>query len=351
MKERLVNFLKKPAFYLPALICVALVLSFALLSPSFIHRSRQDTNSTIEDNAPSSNVDDIQAGQTAPDLTPEDDTSDNDSTNNSVAKNTASNDKASSDSTSSHGTDPTPTPAPDPTADPESLSATVAYYSDSQSDTDAEDQNHQRVVDYIMATSANPVFHAGDLMEDGTENSLNRFNAVTTVMLSVKAFYSAHGNNERNSSLYFDNFTYPGNEHYFSVNTGNLHMITLDNYALSVAVGSAQYNWLLSDLQSAASQDRLTGVMFHYPIYGAGGDWKNMIPSMVPLFNTYGVDFVVSGHEHSYQQGVVNGVNYFVCSGQPNIGYMLAKVYSSYLTITSYDANNAFIGSYTISQR
>jgi predicted phosphodiesterase len=234
---------------------------------------------------------------------------------------------------------------------PETLSAYVAYYADSQSDTDGEDQNHQRAVDYILATSANPVFHAGDLLEDGTEASRDRFNAVTATLRATRSFYAAQGNNERNSSVYFDNFVFPGNEHYYSVNRGNLHMIILDNYATSVAVGSAQYNWLLSDLTSEASQSRITAVIFHYPIYGAGGDSKGMIGSMVPLFRQYGVDYVISGHEHAYQKAYVDGIYYFVMSGQPNLGYATAKVYSSYVQFNDYNSSNLLVDSVTINNR
>ncbi len=245
-----------------------------------------------------------------------------------------------------------PTPEPDPTPTPETLTANVAFYADSQSDTDAEDLSHQRVVNYILNTSASTVFHAGDLLEDGTQDSLNRFKNVTSAMCSSKAFYAAQGNNERNSSVFFDNFSFPGNEHWYSVNIGNLHMIVLDTYASSTAVGSEQYNWLAADLQSADSQSRATGVIFHYPVYGAGGDYKGLAGSFVPLFRTYGVDFVVSGHEHVYQKAFVDGIYYFVASGQPALGYMRAYVYSTNrVEFYVYDANNNSIDSVNISPR
>ena len=44
-------------------------------------------------------------------------------------------------------------PIPDPI--PESPSAYVAFYADNQSDTDEEDTNHLRVVNYILAKGTN----------------------------------------------------------------------------------------------------------------------------------------------------------------------------------------------------
>ena len=47
----------------------------------------------------------------------------------------------------------------------------VAYYADNQSDSDEDDARHLSVVNKILASGANPVFHAGDIMEDGTLDS------------------------------------------------------------------------------------------------------------------------------------------------------------------------------------
>jgi len=339
----------KPTVYLPLILILLIVIGGIVFAST---RIKQTSNGTA-------NVFDTSSGQSPQidnidNTKPDEDvvTVENPSTTSGTATTGSSSTPKSNKTIIPDSTPASQIPATTPSEpQPETLSSLVAFYADSQSDTDSEDANHQNVVNNILSSGANPIFHAGDLMEDGTHSSLDRFNVVTSVLQSTRTFYSAQGNNERDSSLYFNNFSYPDNERWFSVNSGNLHMIILDNYASSVNVGSAQYNWLLSDLQSSASQNRLTGVIFHYPIYGIGGDYKNMITSMVPLFNNYGVDFVISGHEHSYQHSVVNSVNYYVCSGQPNIGYILAKVYSSYLTIVSYDANNAFIALYTIRQR
>lgn len=153
---------------------------------------------------------------------------------------------------------PTPTtPAPTPPA-PETPSAVVAFYADTQSDTDAEDANHQRVVNYILNSGANPVFHAGDVMEDGTQASLDRFNSVTKTLRSSRTFYAALGNNDRKvgdsttpSDLFLSNFSFPNNERWYSVNYGNFHLVILDS---AFAAGNqTQLSWLSADLQSANS--------------------------------------------------------------------------------------------------
>lgn len=230
---------------------------------------------------------------------------------------------------------------------PEAPSAYVAFYADNQSDSDAEDVNHQRAVNYILNSGTNPIFHAGDIMEDGTQNSLDRFNSVTTTLRASRVFYAALGNNDRKvgdpstpSQLFLDNFSFPGNERWYSVNYGNLHIIVLDS---AFAAGSAtQLAWLSSDLQSSASQSRITGVVFHHPTFTG---------TILQMLIDYNADFVVAGHYHSYSHSVISSIHQFVMSGQPNIGYMTATVYADHVSFTARNQNNAVIQNVTVNDR
>ena len=227
---------------------------------------------------------------------------------------------------------------------PETITASVAFYADTQSDSDEEDANHSRVVEYILGKGSNPVFHAGDLMEDGTQNSLDRFNAVTAGLRSARTFYAALGNNDRvegdsstPSALYFANFSFPGNERWYSVNIGNLHMVVLDSAFASLSPGSAQYSWLEADLQSEAATSRVVGIMAHHPSY---------VGSISGLINSYGVDFTIAGHNHSYNKSESNGTYNFILSGQPGIGYIIANIYSGgSIKIYAYSSGNGVIDS------
>ena len=64
--------------------------------------------------------------------------------------------------------------------------------------------------------------------------------------------------------------------------------------------------------------DDILITVFHHPIYTVGRheeDEKNLINTIVPLFEQYGVDIVFSGHNHSYERSVVNGITYVVTGG------------------------------------
>jgi len=231
-------------------------------------------------------------------------------------------------------------------SDPELPSASIAFYADTQSDTDAEDANHSRVVNYLLNTDANPIFHAGDLMEDGTQASLNRFNGVTATLRTNRTFYSALGNNDRNGSqttvpspLYLANFSYPNNEQWYSVNIGNLHMVVLDSAFSSSS--QTQLSWLASDLASTPSS-KIVGVLYHHPSF------SNTVHNVM---RDNGVDFVVTGHYHSYSQTTSDGIHYYILSGQPSIGYMTAKIYSNSVSVNVYNESNSFIDSFTLQNR
>ncbi len=272
-----------------------------------------------------------------------------DSSISSSPEDSADSPPTDSDSTVHGPAGSSPSPASEPPSGPvpEALSAYVAFYSDSQSDTDAEDIIHQTTLGYLLAIGANPVIHAGDVMEDGTAASLNRFNTVAATLLATRTFYAALGNNDRQvgdpstpSPLFLANFSFPGNERWYSVNIGNFHLVVLDS--AFAAANPDQINWLVADLSSAASSSRITGVVFHHPTF---------IPAINSYLETYGVDFVVAGHVHSYGRSQENGVYYFTSSGMPGLGYMTAKIYSTYLVVTAYDSSNSVVETVTFSAR
>lgn len=227
--------------------------------------------------------------------------------------------------------------------DSNDLTAVVAFYADTQQDTDEEDTNHSRVADYLLGSAASSIFHAGDIMEDGTQASMDRFAAVTESLRAAKSFYPAFGNNDRAggspSPILLDFFGKPTR---YSVNIGNLHLVVLDSAFESMAPGSAQYNWLASDLQSEAAKSRIVGIVFHHP---------SAASNISALLSENHVDFVVQGHLHSYSQSTSGGVYYFVCSGQPSIGYLLAYVYENNVVIKAYNSGNGVIGTYNIDNR
>jgi predicted phosphodiesterase len=85
---------------------------------------------------------------------------------------------------------------------------------------------------------------------------------------------------------------------YYSYDYGPIHFIHIDEYS-NMAAGSAQYNWVQSDL--AASTKPWKIMIYHEPSYSAGTDGDNSnVRVFEPMLTQYGVDLVYCGHSHNY---------------------------------------------------
>ena len=122
---------------------------------------------------------------------------------------------------------------------------------------------------------------------------------------------------------YYDIFTFPkngesggmpsGTESYYSFDYGNIHFIFLNSFDEIRTVGSAMYDWALSDIQNTTQKWILA--FWHHPPYSAGwhpsegydpeGDpieSTEMREMFLPMLEDNGVDLVVTSHSLSYER-------------------------------------------------
>jgi 3',5'-cyclic AMP phosphodiesterase CpdA len=139
--------------------------------------------------------------------------------------------------------------------------------------------------------------------------------------LATTPVISAPGNHDFKTDLgapYFEIFSLPvdgktgglasGTESYYSFNFANIHFVSLDTEISDRSPDGEMYQWLVADLK-ANNQD-WTVVFFHHPLYSKGRhDSDNKGSSMAylrehytPVFETYGVDLIFSGHNHNYER-------------------------------------------------
>jgi hypothetical protein len=100
---------------------------------------------------------------------------------------------------------------------------------------------------------------------------------------------------------YFGAQAGPSGRGYYSYDLGNWHIVSL-NSNISMAAGSAQEQWLRSDL--AASTKPCTAAYWHHPLFTSGA---NHSPSTAtrPLFQAlydHNADVVLFGHNHQYER-------------------------------------------------
>jgi len=114
---------------------------------------------------------------------------------------------------------------------------------------------------------------------------------------------------------------------YYTRRLGDVQLFFLD----SNAVTARQTAWLEQQLSQSSATWKI--VLFHHPPYTCGGHSgdTDVVRSWVPLFESYGVQLVLSGHDHNYQRFAPrNGVTYVVHGGGAAGLYGLHGCPSSY---------------------
>ena len=100
---------------------------------------------------------------------------------------------------------------------------------------------------------------------------------------------------------------------YYSFAAGPAVFVVLDSNDLD----APQLAWLDRTLRRARSA-RWTIAVLHHPPYSAGtehGPSGEVRALLSPRFERYGVDLVLSGHEHLYSRATADGVPYVVTGG------------------------------------
>jgi len=93
---------------------------------------------------------------------------------------------------------------------------------------------------------------------------------------------------------------------FYSFNYHNVHFLALST-ELPLGIGPEQYEFVENDLIASSSNSSIdwTIAYFHYPMYPASdriADPKMFRELYHPLFDKYGVDLVLQGHDHNYQR-------------------------------------------------
>jgi acid phosphatase type 7 len=207
----------------------------------------------------------------------------------------------------------------------------------------------QRQLATVMANDTfDLALHAGDIAYgnsggtgDATFKTFNDwFFSVYASWLPSRAFYSSEGNHDSRPSngdglAYLDVFTLPTNgastaypshaERFYSFDYGRIHFVVLDTeFAFQDTTRRAeQLSWLESDLAATTQPWKIA--VFHRSPYSAGGEHGSDLAvrsAFGPLFEQYGVQLVLSAHEHTYERtlpqaesGFGNEVTYIVTGG------------------------------------
>jgi len=118
---------------------------------------------------------------------------------------------------------------------------------------------------------------------------------------------------------------------------------------------SEQYAWLKRELAASTASWKI--VVGHHPVFSGGkhGNTPVLIEHLKPLFEKFGIDAYINGHNHSLEHVVVNGVNYLTVGASANatyarsidgtrfvrgaVGFMTAKLHREDLLVEFFDEN------------
>lgn len=125
-------------------------------------------------------------------------------------------------------------------------------------------------------------------------------------------WYSLTCTNGSCTGPHFDYFTLPGNERYYDLAKGPVHLFILDtnpNEPDGFLSTSPQGEWLRQQLAAAPEPWKI--VISHHPPYSSGSVHGSINSAQWP-YKAWGANAVISGNEHTYERLMVDGLPYFV---------------------------------------
>ena len=182
---------------------------------------------------------------------------------------------------------------------------------------------HARNVEQIMKLDPGLVINSGDLVAAGSryEQWKTQYFDPLRGLAEHVALFPCLGNHEQNAIHYYNYHSLPDDqgEVYYSFDYGNAHFIALNSNGRDAPFqrGDPQTEWLIADLE-AHRDATWTFVFFHHPLFRAHAT-RGVTPQRwvwQPIFDEYGVDLVITGHDHYYMRSHPIG-NY---RGEPGRG-------------------------------
>ncbi len=188
-------------------------------------------------------------------------------------------------------------------------------------DTRTNADKHSMVANGIALHSPDVLLNSGDLVASGgVPDQWQVFFNIEREILTQSFFLPVMGNHELMGEGYFDIFfdasnAMEGKPRNYWVDLGLVGVVVIERYATSWAKAEP-LAWLEDALERLSHKPWLI-LSYHEPAYtfSKHGPWDYGREHIHPLVLKYGVDLVVSGHNHCYEHYRVDGVDYVVTGG------------------------------------
>ena len=221
-------------------------------------------------------------------------------------------------------------------------STRFAVIGDTGSGTDKQREVADMMVQYHAVFPFDFVLMMGDNLygSESAQDFQSKFSDVYKKLLDGKVkFYATLGNHDLPIQVNYEYFNMNGKE-YYRFTKGNIAFYSLNsNY-----MDKKQVQWLESELAKDTSQWKIA--FFHHPPYssaGKHGSDKQLREVVEPIFLKYGVNVVLTGHDHVYERiKPQKGIYYFVSGAGGKLREGDVKG-TSPLTEKSYDRDMHFM--------
>jgi hypothetical protein len=190
--------------------------------------------------------------------------------------------------------------APDLAADP-SAQVTIAVLGDSRGG-----QSH--FASLIAAAEAtgppDAIFFTGDAVTSGVgQGEWDAFFNLASGILPYVPLVMANGNHEAGALNFFSQLAMPGNEEWFGLDYGPVHLTVLNDSRSSTTINTTERAFLDEDAAAAGGAPwRLA--MHHKSMYSASSHGSNttLRAQWGPVIDARRIDLVLSGHDHNYER-------------------------------------------------
>lgn len=209
----------------------------------------------------------------------------------------------------------------------------------------------ERICNLMFEECPQFVIHCGDMVayghnkDDWTDELFKQANQ----LLRHVPMYPAIGNHEMNDEKFYQYFDHPSKDAFYTIKKGNLRIIFVDTNK-DILEGSFRYHQLEQTLANCNEQWKI--VVHHHPLFTSDiASYRSSLQAaadkgdpntfqLKKLYETYGVDLVLSGHVHGYERTFpifenhidnTNGVTYII-SGGGGGGFNRASPYKEWFT-------------------
>lgn len=183
-------------------------------------------------------------------------------------------------------------------------------------DTGTGSKKQYELADILLRARAtfpfNFVLLLGDNLYGGEspKDYKNKFENVYRPLLDQKVkFYATLGNHDEPAQRFYEHFNMNGKE-YYRFTKGNVAFYSLNSNYLD----PKQVKWLEDELAKDTSEWKIS--FHHHPPYSSGGKHGSdsaLRKVVEPIFLRYGVNMVLTGHDHFYERiKPQKGIYYFV---------------------------------------